>query len=599
MSERHSDHHTVDTAVVLSRGYNELRQLSQLLLRPWPFLFALLLASVPVLAICWLATPRFSVVDDLVQALFPEGGYYGQTQYLMVYSLAPISVPLGVLGKLFPGLPVFALCQLLFLVLSTAVMFWITSRKVPNALLRFVFLGILLACESFLTTYLTYTSVAFVACAAGLTLLLVNSVNVNMPRFLGQDIAGCLLIFFAISLRPESGFASFVLFLPLMIWVFVRNRHLSSVVRLLAAVAFAVLAYVSGMVAYLLTPGWQQLPRALKVGRAVLDTQPLDHATIQAVAPQLSDNDIEMLYDWYIAEKNVFSLDVFQAVSRVTHKYSLDNIATNGARHLLLSVVAVFVLILLTTVLARTISQPRDPIIVLYAGIILCFIGLLAVLALRGRMPSRVLFPMGVVGIFAIFTCSFCFMDSSNETDLHRDVRVRPHRWLVIVLVLSLAVSLVTTVFIPVHHLRQIRGSVSNSAVLPRRIQEYATAHSDQIFIISLNDYDSAAVKAYTIFELPKHFRYPDNLIPRSDWRNYTGINENILKKKNFDSNCPYVSLVTVSGTFLISNQARALRMLVFLQQHVDPGITVQKLDTLGPNGVDDAVSVYEFSRYR
>lgn len=221
----------------------------------WNIPTCLFIAFIPVLLICIFTMPAFSTIDDAIQAMYPEGVYYGQTSYLMLYTLAPVSVPLGILGKMFPDLPVFALCQLLLIVLSTAAMLHLVSKGTDRPSIRVSHTAMLIACESFLTTYLNYTAVAFVVTASGLSLLVVNALSKQIPHITKQDIAGFFLVFLGTSLRPESGFATFVLFVPFILWVFIHERHMPSILRGIAAGIAAILAYAIGMAAYLITPG--------------------------------------------------------------------------------------------------------------------------------------------------------------------------------------------------------------------------------------------------------------------------------------------------------------------------------------------------------
>ena len=208
-----------------------------------------------------------------------------------------------------------------------------------------------------MTTYLTYTAVAFVVTASGLSLLVVNALSKQIPRITKQDIAGFFLVFLGTSLRPESGFATFVLFVPFILWVLIHERHLPSILRGIAAGIAAILAYAIGMAAYLLTPGWQQLPHALKIGRAITDTQSVDADTIQAVAPNLSNNDVDMLYAWWFGDKSVFSLDTFQKISAFVQEYSLSNILLIGKRNLLLTVMAIISLSLLAAFISLNMTR--------------------------------------------------------------------------------------------------------------------------------------------------------------------------------------------------------------------------------------------------
>lgn len=54
--------------------HNDRTFLSEFLSREWGFLTCLVISLLPVLLICIFATPAFYAIDDVVQAMYPEGG---------------------------------------------------------------------------------------------------------------------------------------------------------------------------------------------------------------------------------------------------------------------------------------------------------------------------------------------------------------------------------------------------------------------------------------------------------------------------------------------------------------------------------------------
>lgn len=57
--------------------HNDRTFLSEFLSREWGFLTCLVISLLPVLLICIFATPAFYAIDDVVQAMYPEGGIMG------------------------------------------------------------------------------------------------------------------------------------------------------------------------------------------------------------------------------------------------------------------------------------------------------------------------------------------------------------------------------------------------------------------------------------------------------------------------------------------------------------------------------------------
>ena len=558
--------------------------------RQWGFPTCLAISFLPVLFICIFATPAFYTVDDVIQAMYPEGGHYGQTSYLMLYTLAPISVPLGLLGRIFPNLPVFALCQLFFIVVSTTFMVRLVSGATNRPLIKFFYVTLLIACESFLTTYLTYTAVAFALTASGLSLLVTNAINRHIPHATKQDVAGFILIFLGTCLRPESGFSTFILFTPFMLWVLVRNRHIPSTIRGVVACVSAGLAYAIGMAVYFVTPGWQQLPWALKVGRAVIDTPHVDTSKIQEVSPNLSENDVFMLYDWWFGDSSVFSPDVFQKVSTVVKTYSLSNIPLNGKRSLLLAGVAVILLCCLSWLLTHNIRHMDRSITALQIGIILCFIATLLILALRNRMVDRVIFPLVVTSIYALLAAS-CGYDTAIAVTQQRNISTRQ-----VSKVITVSISIICIIFafiIPANRYENIRVNANWTSITHDRIQEYTSSHHNQVFILGTGTCDESYVQNHNIFETFKSCQYQTNEILRGGWRIFTDPDDYIFNQKNLDKSHRYGNLINRSDVRLIADEETAYRMLTFLREHYDSQVIMTNESTFN----DSNFSVYRYDR--
>lgn len=518
-----------------------------------------------------------------------RGGYYGQTSNLMLFTLAPISAPLGLLGNIFPNLPIFALCQLFFIVVSTTFMVRLVSEATNRPLIKLFRVTLLVACESFLTTYLTYTAVAFALTASGLSLLVTNAANRHIPHVTKQDVAGFILIFLGTCLRPESGFSTFILFTPFMLWVLVRNRHIPSIIRGVVACVSAGLAYAIGMTVYFFIPGWQQLPWALKVGRAVTDTPPVDTSKIQEVSPNLSENDVFMLYDWWFGDSSVFSTDVFQKISTVVKTYSLSNIPLNSKRSLLLAGVAVILLCCLSGLLTHNIRHMDRSVTALQIGIILCFIATLLILALRNRMVDRVIFPLVVTSIYALLAAS-CGYDTVIAVTQQRNVFSRQ-----VSKVITVSISIICIIFafiIPANHYGNIRVNANWTSITHDRVQEYTSSHPNQVFILDVVC-DEPYVQNHNIFETFKACQYQNNEIFVGGWWIFTNPDDYILNQKNLDKSHRYGNLINRSNVRLIADEETAYRMLTFLREHYDSQVIMTNENSFN----DSNFSVYRYDR--
>ncbi len=274
-----------------------------------PFLLALL----PVVALCLLHAPVYATPpDDFVQELFARGQFQAAASSLMPYTLVLVSAPLSALYQLAPQVPWYALMLLAMLVVS----FWIAWSQLFSLGLTRARLGclgaVLLSCEIVCVWYFTYTIVAFIVLAAGLMLIMPRAVFGDAGRPSLADIAGYVLVALGFSLRPESGVAALVLFAPFLVWALVRSRRAGTLLRAVAVIAVIAISYGAGQAAYRVTPGWEDFPSYLDAGRKVLDTQRMDVSRVREQAPELSDNDVAMMYDWDFVDHEVFSTDLFE-----------------------------------------------------------------------------------------------------------------------------------------------------------------------------------------------------------------------------------------------------------------------------------------------
>lgn len=134
---------------------------------------ACLAVSVAIVAlICLVQVPKYAMPDDFMQDLYARGAYLDTPGFLMLYSLVGFSAPISWLYALLPAVPWYPVALLSLIAISfAAVGVTVVSARVPAPLKVFL-AGALALCEVMATVYLTYTIVAFIACAAGVVLVL-------------------------------------------------------------------------------------------------------------------------------------------------------------------------------------------------------------------------------------------------------------------------------------------------------------------------------------------------------------------------------------------------------------------------------------------
>lgn len=288
-------------------------------------------ALVPVLLICLLATPIYPMSpDEQVQQLYASGRFLGAgQQLLMPYSLVTFSAPISALYALLPAVPWYALALLGLIVASFAVAWDKTLRSRMSGRLCVPTLALLVALEVISTLYLTYTIVAFLAVGAGLMLVLGRATFDSPGGAHATDVAGMALVVAGYSLRPESGLAAIAVFAPFAVWVLVRNRNAGSIARGVIVVALVGVCAFAGRFAYDHTPGWEGYSAYLDAGRSALDYPDLPTEAVQAVEPALSDNDVDVLYNWLFADDGVFGTEFFERLGSV---WTISGSPTSRAR---------------------------------------------------------------------------------------------------------------------------------------------------------------------------------------------------------------------------------------------------------------------------
>lgn len=359
-------------------------------------------ALVPVLLICLLATPIYPMSpDEQVQQLYASGRFLGAgQQLLMPYSLVTFSAPISALYALLPAVPWYALALLGLIVASFAVAWDKTLRSRMSGRLCVPTLALLVALEVISTLYLTYTIVAFLAVGAGLMLVLGRAAFDSPGGAHATDVAGMALVVAGYSLRPESGLAAIAVFAPFAVWVLVRNRNAGSIARGVIVVALVGVCAFAGRFAYDHTPGWEGYSAYLDAGRSALDYPDLPAEAVQAVEPALSDNDVDVLYNWLFADDGVFGTEFFERLGQRVDHLGLSNLASSlRAKTTYLLVGLVALVGLYAWALVCDLGEGRGT---LAAGIVLMLLASCGVLILRARVRLHVVIPLVATGVFAL-----------------------------------------------------------------------------------------------------------------------------------------------------------------------------------------------------
>ena len=296
-----------------------------------PVLASVFAALAVAVALCVVHAPVYATPpDDFVQELFARGQFQAAASGgLMPYSLVLVSAPLSALYALAPAVPWYALMLLALIVVSFSVAYYRASALGLARWQLACVMCALITCEVLCVLYFTFTMVAFVSLAAGLMLILPRATFGDAGRLRVSEVLGYLLVAVGFSLRPESGIAALLLFAPFLVWVLARNRRAASLGRALAVALVIAASYGAGQLAYRSAPGWQDYPAYLDAGRTVLDSQQMAVGEVRSRAPELSENDVAVMYDWDFVDHDVFDTDLFARIGSFETKYGVSNLAAS------------------------------------------------------------------------------------------------------------------------------------------------------------------------------------------------------------------------------------------------------------------------------
>lgn len=551
-------------------------------------LASLLAALVPVLLICLLATPVYPMSpDEQIQQLYASGRFLGAgQQLLMPYSLVTISAPLSLLYALLPAVPWYALTLLALIVASFAVAWDKALRSRMSARLCVVTLSVLVVLEVISTLYLTYTIVAFLAVGAGLMLALGRAAFDEPGGVHATDVSGMALVVAGYSLRPESGLAAIAVFAPFAIWVLVRNRNAGSIVRGIVVVALVGVCALAGRFAYDHTPGWEGFSAYLDAGRSALDYPDLPAEAVRSVEPSLTDNDVDVLYNWLFADDDVFGTEFFERLGQGVDHLGLTNLASSlraKTTYLMLALVALVGAY--AWALVRDLDAGRGA---LAAGIVLMLLVSAGMLVLRARVRLHVVIPLVVMGVFALVSLA-----AGSEEPVGRHAAARLPRaggcpvWLSAACVV-LALAVCGGFWLKVARPLTVRAGSPTIEVA----RSYVDENPDQLVVFGRSQTLMFAGSNALTFE---SWDYPDNMLPIGGWENHTAAWRSFLARWGIEDNDVLQQLPERSDMVAVLQPEKMELIRTYLSEHCGRTVRADVVRDLGPGAADPSVDVYVY----
>lgn len=552
-----------------------------------------LLVSVAVVAlVCVVQTPKYATPDDFMQDLYARGAHFGSPGYLMLYSLVTFSAPLCALYRVLPGVPWFPLSMLGLLAISFAAMAHLVLGARARRSLKAFLVAALALCEVMVTAYFTYTVVAFVVCAAGLSMVMRRAAFVRPEGFRASDVLAFLLVVEGFSLRPESGLAALAIFSPFLVWALARNRNARTMLWAAGVVAAMGLCYGAGMLAWNLTPGWETFRETFSAAQAIADYPRLTLDAARSVAPQVSQADLDMLYYFLFADSDVFDLQLFQALDTVVQPYGLGTMVSGIFSRLSFTAFVVGLLAVLAASAAYVCASQR------YRGARRALVLSFPVLALaeflmiflRARLKMHVFLPVFVVAFFAIATCVLLGADSEEELEARTD----PARAGVflgrVVPVAGVVAFAGVLALLEVVYVMLLQRTLDTE--LTPNAESYLAEHEDQLVVFTATQ---GIITNEDIFAFDA-WEEPDNAAIVGGYEYYTPSWQAFLAREGLSGGDFFSNLVDNEDMVTVSYPDQAEILEAYLSEHTGETVRAEQVASLGETTQDDQeVAVWRY----
>ncbi len=544
-----------------------------------------LIAFAPIVLVCALQAPMYPMSpDEQMQALYASGRYLASgPNWLMPYSLAPISVPLSLLYRLLPQLPWYPLMLLILIGASWSISLIQVMRSRMNDPLCLSLVTIFLACDVISTMYLTFTIVSFLTVSAGLMLLVGRSAFARDPRVHASDVVGLVLIVLGYALRPESGQVAFILFSPFALWVLAANRNVASISRMLAAVLGVALCVGVGQAAYRSTPGWETYPDYLAAGRRSLDYPDLPVEEVRAIAPELSEEDVALLHEWMFIDEDVFGIDFFSRYGEAREHISLDNARDAlGAKTTYALIGLAAAMAACAWALTGDIGR-RDGVCLLAFGVVLMLLVSCVLLILRARVRVHVVMPLAFCAMMSLVMCAHAPVASSIGVHARVSERggSRGGRGMALPIA-ALLFSVVACGGFWAVVVRPLRAQAAAPTVAA--VADYVEENPDQLVVFARTQ--TLLYPSYDAFSFER-WSYPENVLQVGGWMSHTAPWRDFLERHDLSLGSTFADLADRDDVVTVVADGKVDVTRAYLEGQTGRGVEVEVLEDLGPGLID------------
>lgn len=536
-----------------------------------PVLLCLLVAVLLTVLVCLVHVPKYAAIDDFMQALYARGAYFETPNYLMQYSMVLFSAPVSLLYAAIPAVPWYPVTLMGLQVVSFAAMFNLARKMRTSVLVRAFALVALGLCELMVTTYFTFSVTSLVAFAAGMSIVLAHGCFVPPKSILPGDALGYLLIAMGVSIRYDVCFAAALIFLPFLIWAIVRNRNQLTFIMAAGVVACIVLSYAAGQIAWRSGQGWESYVDMQEAASSVADYPRVSYEDARRVAPKLSENDVDMIYDFLFVDAGTYDLETFRALDGVVQPFGVSTFVgavSSRPSFTAFSLALVVVAFLFAALLGVARGFNRRGKALLF-GVCVATLGIMLLLLLRARARMHVVLPLFVATVFALVV-------GALNDDEGAIGHVSASRLPAAFSVAGMAVFAVIFAFVEMSYARPLQRSLS--AELTGNMQRYVDEHPDTLVAFT---YSQGGLLNHDVFAFDR-WRHPQNAVFIGGYDYYTRPWENFLAKSGLSRDHFLEYLLDGDRMVTIGGERQARLVETYLSEHSGKAVRAEKVESMG-----------------
>lgn len=537
-------------------------------------------------------TPKYATPDDFIQDLYVRGAYFSTPSLLMPYSLVAFSAPVALLYRLAPALPWFPLVMVAMVATSYAALLKLALDAPLERRWRVFVAGALLATEVMTCVYFSYTVVAFIAFAAGVSIILARACFTRPEGVRPVDVLSYVLLIEGFSLRPESGWCAAIVFVPFLVWALAKNRNARTLVRAALVVVCVYACYFGGHLAWRSAAGWEDYDEVSHTMQAVADYPELTTDQVAAVAPELSENDMTLFYNFIFADTQTYDYETFSALADEVTGYSLSTFAdallsrkafaafTFGLATL--ELVAAFVLV-------RQTRPGRSASLLMFSAPVLEILVFLLLFA-RARPKTQVIFPMFAVTLFAMVVALHAPRESAPQGSGAPDAAPASRGLAGAVLpAMGLAAFAAVALFVEVKYALPIQRQLGLE--LTANAQAYVDENPDVDVVFT---HTQGVLLNCDAFEF-EGWDHPQNAVFVGGYEQYTLPWKNYLDRRGLTLDGYFLNLLDADDFVTVSTEEQAEWMRTYLEEHSGKKVAAEKVCDLGA-GTQTNGNVYVWS---